>query len=155
MKKIIILIAITIIVGADTLKVSSALSSLNEFAYENPQGKKITIPSNVKTVIVFYGKSTGKFVNEYLSSKKLKYLDEINAVVIADINKMPSIIVTLFALPKMRKYKYPIYLHYTDKFAKYVLAKDEKVTIIKIKDQKVKSISYITTKSELKKVLEN
>ena len=156
MKKILILIALAItIVGADTIKVSSALSSLNKFAYENPQGKKLVIPSNVRTVVVSYEKDTGKLVNEYLASKYPPYLGRINAVFIADINEMPSIITKLFALPKMRKYKHTIYLHNTDKFSKYVPAKDEKITIIKIENQKVKSISYITTAKELRQALEN
>jgi uncharacterized protein YxeA len=156
MKKILILIALAItIVGADTIKVSSALNSLNKFAFENAQGAKLTIPSNVRTIVVSYEKYTGKLVNNYLDSKNPTYLDKLNAVFIADISEMPSIVITLFALPKIRKYKHTVYLHYSDEFAKYIPAKDKKITIIKIKNQKVKSISYIGTKSELKNILEN
>ena len=155
MKKVLILMALAItIVSADVLKISSTLSSLNKFEYENPQGEKLTIPLNVKTIIISYKKETGKLINKYLISKHPTYLDELNAVFIADINKMPSVITTLFALPKLRKYKHTIYLHYADKFAEYIPAKDEKITVIKIENQKVISIFYITTKNELIKALE-
>ena len=155
MKKVLILMALAItIVSADVLKISSALSSLNKFEYENPQGEKLTIPSNVKTIIISYKKETGKLINKYLISKHPTYFDELNAIFIADINKMPSVITTLFALPKIRKYKHTVYLHYSEEFAKYIPAKDKKITIIKIQNQKVKSISYVSTQSELKKALE-
>jgi hypothetical protein len=156
MKKVLILIALAItIVGADTIKVSSALNSLNKFAFENAQGDKLTIPSNIRTIVVSYEKYTGKLVNNYLDSKNPTYLDKLNAVFIADISEMPSIVITLFALPKIRKYKHTVYLHYLDEFAKYIPAKDKKITIIKIQNQKVKSISYASTHSELKKALES
>jgi hypothetical protein len=65
---------------------------------------------------------------------------------------MPTVITNMFALPKLRKYKHLIYLHYSDKFERFVPKKDEKISVLKFEDQKLKSISYISTKTELSKV---
>ena len=155
MNKILILLALAIsFAGADTLKVSSPIAEFNKFVYENPQGKKINISNTTRTIIVSFEKDTGKLVNEYLDTKHPLYLGRLGAVFIADINKMPSIITKLFALPMFRDYKHPIYLHYKDKFEKYVPSKEDKVTVIKLKNEKVQSISFISTQEELKGVLE-
>jgi len=155
MKKILVLLVFVIsMVGADALKISSPISGLNKFEYESPQAKKMLIPDDTRTIIVSFEKDTGKLVNEYLDAKYPPYLSRVRAVFIADISKMPSLITRFFALPKLKKYKHTIYLHYKDEFAKYVPSKDEKVTIIKLKDKIVQDISFISTKEELKAALE-
>ncbi len=156
MKKILLLLAFAIsIVGADALKLASPLSGLQKFAYEDPNGRSLNISDSTRTVVVSFEKDTGKLVNQYLDSKYPPYLGRVSAIFIADISEMPSIITTMFALPKMRDYKHTIYLHYDEEFAKYVPHKEEKVTIIKFENQKVKSISFITNEAELKTALEN
>jgi len=155
LKILIVLIAIFSFSNADTLHVSTPIKSFDKFSYETPHGKKLKIPHTVKTVVVSYEKDTGKLVNEYLNNKYPPYLAKMNAVFIADIHEMPSIITKLFALPKMRKYKHTIYLNNKEYFSKFLPPKDEKITIIKFENQKVKSIKYISTAQELKKAFEN
>jgi hypothetical protein len=156
MKRFLILIAlIATIVSADALEISSSLNSLDKFEYKNANNDKLKIPSNVKTIIISYEKYIGKLINKYLESQNPSYLDELNAVFIADISDIPSFFIRFVALPKIRKYKYTIYLQYEDEFSEFIPAKDKKITIIKIQNQKVKSISYVSTQSELKKALES
>jgi hypothetical protein len=150
----ILLAFFSLVSAADMLKVSSPVSRLDEFTYETPFGEKVKIPDGTKTLIISYEKDTGRLVNKYLNSKYPPYLARYNAVFIADIHDMPSIITKLFALPKMKKYKHTIYLHYGDKFSEFVVPRDEKVTIVKIKDKKVESIKYISTVKELKEAIE-
>ncbi len=47
-----------------------------------------------------------KLVNAALEGKPKGYLNERQAVFLADIRRMPSVIATLFALPKMPDYNY-------------------------------------------------
>jgi hypothetical protein len=156
MKRFLILIAlIATIVSADALEISSSLNSLDKFEYKNANNDKLKIPSNVKTIIISYEKYIGKLINKYLESQNPSYLDELNAVFIADISDIPSFFIRFVALPKIRKYEYTIYLQYEDEFSEFIPAKDKKITIIKIQNQKVKSISYVSTQSELKKALES
>jgi len=154
-KIFIILISIFTLIDADTIQVSTPLQSLDRFPYETPHEKKITIPNNTQTVIISYEKDTGKMVNTYLQEKDPTYLSKIHAVFIVDIHKMPSIITTLFAMPKMRKYEHTIYVYNDKNLSVFIPPKEDKVTIIKFENNKVKSITYISTKSELQRVLEN
>ena len=152
-----ILLALTILisaVAAETLKVSTPVDSLHKYSYESQHGKIKMVPNYVKTIVISFEKDNSAMINEFLNKQEPSYLESHNAIFIADINRMPSIITKMFALPKMKKYKHTIYLHNTDKFEKFVPSKDGKATILKFKDKQVKSISYISTIDELKSVLE-
>ncbi len=142
------------ILNASAIEIGSALNQLNDFKYETPQGREMRIPRSPSLIIVAFEKDTGALVNEYLTTKNPFYLQKNHSVFIADISKMPTIITNTFALPKLRKYKHLIYLHFDEKFQRVIPNKKEKVTLLHIKDSKVESISYISTKEELKAAIE-
>ncbi len=147
-------LALTIsIFAANKLDLSSPLNELSNFKYENQFEEPVSIPKDTQLLIISFEKETGDFVNDYLDTKEPLYLLAQHAVFIADINRMPSIITSLFALPKLQKYKHPIYLHYEDQFENYIPYKEEQLILVHIKDEKVHSISYISTLKELKEVL--
>lgn len=155
MNKIFTLLLLTLsILGADTIKVSSPLDVLNDFKYETPQGRQMKVPKSTELVVVAFEKDSGALVNEFLSTQDPFYMPKRRAVFIADINKMPTIITNMFALPKLKKYKHLIYLHYEDQFQNSVPHKEEQITLLRIKDAKVESISYVSTKEELKAAIE-
>ena len=140
--------------GAAQLNIGSPVNMLNDFKYENPQGRQMRVPKKPTLVIVAFEKDTGALVNEYLSSKNPYYLPKNRSMFIADISKMPTVITNTFALPKLRKYKHLIYLHYNEKFQTAVPHKDEKITLLHVADGKIENISYISTEKELKAAIE-
>lgn len=142
------------ILTAAPLKVDSPLSILESFKYETPQGRQMKIPNKTKLVIVAFEKETGALVNEYLNTQNPFYLLKHNSIFIADINKMPAIVTNMFALPKLQKYKHLIYLHYSDKLQEVVPNKEQKITLLRVEDSKIKEISYISTQQELKTAIE-
>jgi len=142
------------ILGAAPLKVGSLINSLDGFKYETPTGRQMKIPKKTKLVIVAFEKDTGALVNEYLNTQNPFYLPRNNSVFIADISKMPSVITSMFALPKLQKYKHLIYLHYDDKFKNIVPNEEQKITLLRVEDSKIKEISFISTQQELKTAIE-
>jgi hypothetical protein len=123
---------------------------IKEFNIVDQFDKIHKVTPSISIIIVSFEKGTGAEVNEFLSKKKSDYLKKHNAVFIANISAMPSIITKLFALPKMRKYKHTILLIYDEK-NKQFLQKEEKSTLYKIKDGVVENITYIDA-SDLEKV---
>lgn len=142
------------ILGAAPLAINSPLNMLDSFKYETPIGRQMKIPKKTKLVIIAFEKDTGALVNEYLNTQSPFYLPKNNSVFIADINKMPSVITNMFALPKLQKYKHLIYLHYGEKFQNIVPNKEQKITLLHIEESKIKEISFISTKEELKMAIE-
>jgi hypothetical protein len=155
MSKVLLFFMLSVLaLNADFLNVSSSITKLNEFKYVTPQGNEIKIPKEVKLIIVSFEKDTGALVNEYLNTKSPDYLTKYNSIFIADINKMPSVITKMFALPKLRKYKHPMYLNYDEKFEQSVLGKEEMVTLLHVENSVIKHISFIVRKEELKAAIE-
>lgn len=155
MKKILFFVVFSIsILNADFLQINSYISRLNELKYVTPNDAVVKIPKDVKLVIVSSQKATGALVNEYLDSQNQDYLQKNRAVFIADINKMPSLVTKMLALPKLRKYKHPIYINYDERFEEVVPSKEDRVTLMYVENSIIKNISYISTKEELKKAIE-
>jgi len=116
---------------------------IGTFSILNQHDKKVTIDDSIEKIIVSFEKDTGANINEYLSKKYPLFLKNNNAVFIANISGMPSIITKLFALPKMRKYDHEILLIY-DEDDKRFISKEEKSTLYTLKDGVIKSIDFIT-----------
>ena len=142
------------LVQAGTLEVNTPLTSLNNYAYQTPHGRNMKVPNNTKLVIMAFEKDTGALVNDYLNTQNPFYLPKHHAVFIADIHRMPTIITKMFALPKMQKYKHPLYLHYEEQFENFAPHQEEKVTIIRFEEGKASSITYINSVQELKAAIE-
>lgn len=155
MNKFLVVLTLSVaILSATPLKIDSPLSILDSFKYETPQGRQMKIPNKTKLVIVAFEKDTGALVNEYLNTQSPFYLPKNNTIFIADINKMPTIVTNMFALPKLQKYKHLIYLNYSDKLESTVPNKEQKITLLRVEDSKIKEISYISTVLELKAAIE-
>lgn len=116
--------------------------NINSFSLADQFDKKHTVNSDIQTIIVSFEKGTGADINEFLNSKEPDFLQKNNAVFIANISGMPSIITKLFALPKMKKYKHPILLIY-DEEDKRFLYKEDKSTVYKVENGVITGVEYI------------
>jgi len=99
-------------------------------------------------IIVAAQKDMSVMVNDYLKTKPKAFLEDNQALYISDIHSMPSLITKLFALPKMKKYNFSLLLIYEEEqniFPK----RDDYITIIKLKNNRVTSISY---ENDIKKI---
>lgn len=95
-------------------------------------------------MIVSFEKDTSAGVNKFLSKKEKGFLENNNAVFIADVSGMPSLITSFFALPKMKKYNYNILLIYEEEEKRF-LKKEETLTVYKLENGVIKSVSFIQT----------
>ncbi len=155
MHKLVILLLFDFsLLGADLITVDSPLNQLNNFKYETPQGRQMKVPKSTELVVIAFEKDTGALVNEFLNTQDPFYMPKRRAVFIADINKMPTIITNMFALPKLKKYKHLIYLHYEDQFQNALPHKEEQITLLHVKDAKIERVSYVSTQEELKAAIE-
>jgi len=155
MKKILVFITLSIaLLNAGTIKVDSPLELLSKYKYETPNGRQMKIPKKTELIIIAFEKDTGALVNTFLAAKNPFYLMKNRSIFIADINKMPTIITNMFALPKLRKYSHLIYLHYGEKFQHVIPHKDEKITLLEITDSKITNISFISNTKELEVAIE-
>ncbi|RYA22301.1 hypothetical protein CRU96_13855 [Malaciobacter halophilus] len=147
MKKFLLIFSLIIFAYSEELSINDEISS---FSLANQFNQKKTIDSNINILIVSFEKNTGKEVNEFLEEKNPNFLENHNAVFIANISGMPMFITKMFALPKMRKYKHEILLIYDEKENRFK-AKEGMSTLYRLENGVIKSIEFIR-KNDLEKV---
>jgi hypothetical protein len=76
-----------------------------------------TLNEETRILLVARDMDGAKLVNVALEGKPKGYLEERQAVFLADVSRMPGVIATLFALPKMRGYHYRILLDHNARIA--------------------------------------
>ena len=148
LQKLILFILIFIFADANTLKIDDKIST---FSLPNQFDKIHTVSSDVSIIIVTFEKESANLVNDFLSSKNSDFLDLNNAIFINDISSVPSVVIKMFTIPKMRDYKYDILLIYKENSKKF-LEEESKITIYSLEKGFVKDVKYISTKYELEKV---
>ena len=148
LRKLILSILISIFANGSTLKIDDKIST---FSLANQFDKIHTITSEISTIIVTFQRETSNLVNDFLSSKNSDFLDLNHAIFINDISCVPSVVVKMFTIPKMRDYKYDILLIYKENSKKF-LEEENKITVYLLEKGFVKEVKYISTKYELEKV---
>ena len=96
-----------------------------------------TLKDETRILLVASDMDGAKLVNAALEGKPKGYLDEHQAVFLADISRMPRIIATLFALPKMRDYNYRILLDRDARIAPRYPAGEGEVLWLQLEDGKL------------------
>ena len=148
LRKLILSIIISIFANGSALKIDDKISS---FSLPNQFDKIHTIGSDVSIIMVTFEKESANLVNDFLSSKSIDFLDLNNAIFINDISSVPSVVIKMFTIPKMRDYKYDILLIYKENSKKF-LEQENKITVYLLEKGFVKDVKYISTKYELEKV---
>ncbi len=131
------------ILFAQTLSVGDNYPSYKLVDQFEKTGK---IDSDDEIIIMTFEKGISSDLNELLQDKKSDYLKTKKTKYVAEISGMPSVITKMFALPKMKKYKYRIYLIKDESQGEVFPRKDDLVSVFKVKDSKIESIEFKTPK---------
>ena len=150
-KKLLLTIFLGVVAFANPLAVDSTVSELK---IKDQFEKEHTLNANIKTILFASDKATSDMLRDYLLplSEKENILEKNNAVYIADISGMPSLISKYIALPKMKKYPFSILL--LDDTNKENFVKEEgKIIVYTLENSKVTNISKISKKEELETII--
>ena len=148
LQKLILSMMVCIYANAGTLKIDDKIST---FSLVNQFDKMHTITSEISMIIVTFQKETTNLVNDFLSSKSSDFLDKNNTIFINNISSIPSIVVKIFTIPKMRDYKYDILLIYNENSKKFK-EEEDKITVYFIENGFVKDIKFISSIYQLEGV---
>ena len=148
-KKILFTVLLALSAIANSLNVGNDVSSLK---IKDQFEKEHIIDSNIKTILFASDKDTSDILKDYLLSKDADILTRNNAVYVADISGMPSLISKFIAMPKMKKYPFSILL--LDDTNKENFTKEEgKIIVYTLENSKVTNISKISKKEELEVII--
>lgn len=113
-----------------------------------------TLNDETRILLVARDMDGAKLVNAALEGKPKGYLDERQAVFLADISRMPSVIATLFALPNMRDYNYRILLDRDARIAPRYPAGEGEVLWLQLDGLQIISQQVFTHADDLRQALE-
>jgi len=135
----------------DGMNVGSQMS----FSLPDQFDKKHSLNDDTKILILSFAKATGHTVKNFLSSKSDDYLSSRNAMFLADISPMPTVIRNTFALPDLKKSSYPVLLIYDKTIAAQIKndTKADKIAVITLENGTITDTKYLTTVEELKTIL--
>lgn len=111
-------------------------------ALPDQYGNEQRIMATDEIVLMSFEKDVSVAINDYLKTKPKDFVYRHRVKYISDISPMPTVITKMFALPKMRKYKYPVMLIYDEAGAKYD-KKDGMVTVYRLDKGILKSVEFI------------
>lgn len=149
-KKILLLLAFTTYLLANSFNVNDTVATIS---LPDQFDKIHTINGETKTLIVSFEKGTGAEINDFLGAQDPTFLETHHAAYIANISEMPSLITKFFAMPKMKKYKYPVLLINDESDTRFD-AQEGKSTVYKLENGLIKEISFISTQEEITKAFE-
>ena len=139
------LLLVSVLLGTSLFADFKVGEKLPLIALKNQFGKTMKIDANDKVLLLTFEKEVAIAAADFLTKRPKKYLETHHIKYISDISKMPSFITSMFALPKMKKYPFSVMLIENDlgsDFAK----KEGKVTVYKLKKQKITSIQFVEPK---------
>lgn len=113
-----------------------------------------TLSEQTRVLLVARDMDGAKLVNAALEGKPKGYLEQRQAIFLADVSRMPRIIATLFALPKMRDYSYRILLDRDARIAPRYQAGEGEVLLLQLDGLQVVSQQALTNTDDLRQALE-
>jgi hypothetical protein len=114
-----------------------------------------TAPSTLsKLLICSFGKETGKLISSYFNAQNADYLAKNDIKLIADVSSVPSLLRSTFILPKMKKYSFEILISTQSDFSDQFPPKEDRLTVIKLENSVVQSITFVGNETELKGSIE-
>lgn len=124
------------------------------YTLEDQFGNSNTLSSATRFVIVASEKDVSGKVNDWLKGKEAGFLPKHQTEYVSDIEPMPGIITTLFALPKMKKYPFTLLLNREKEFAGIYPAQKGKIALFMLDEkQTLTDIRYLDKAEELDDVI--
>ncbi|MBD3792095.1 MAG: hypothetical protein IE918_08125 [Campylobacterales bacterium] len=102
----------------------------------------LQVESTDRLLIMAFEKDISSAINDYLKAKPAGYLNEHHAKYISDISAMPSLITSMFAIPKMKKFPFSIMLIYND-LGKEFSKEKGRITVYRIKNHQIDAIEFV------------
>ncbi len=138
MKIIIMFLLLLEILFADVLNVDDKFPF---HSFSDQFEKKLTVTPQTKEIIISFSKKNGKAVKAFLESRK-GYLKQRDAIYLADVTSAPSIAMSLFMKPALKKYDFSVGLIEDDAMAERLPKMEGKTTVIRLDKMIITSITY-------------
>ncbi len=113
-----------------------------------------TLDNQLQVLLVARDMDGAKLLDAALQGKPKGYLEQRQAIFLADISRMPSLIGKLFALPKMRDYNYRVLLDRDARVVPGYAVGEGEVVWLELRESALVQQRHFTDAAELAEALE-
>ncbi|WP_339507893.1 FAD/FMN-containing dehydrogenase [Pseudomonas sp. RL_35y_Pfl2_P42] len=114
-----------------------------------------TLDNTTTTLLVARDMEGAKLIKEALKDQPKGYLEARHAVFVADIQRMPTLIARMFAVPAMRDYSYRVMLDREGRVASRYPGAEGQVLWLQLKDRRLLEQHEYANAAGLREALEN
>jgi hypothetical protein len=116
-------------------------------------GELHTLDDDVRIILFASDMDASKMLGRLLETNGQATLDAIHAISVNDISRMPSLIKSMFALPKMRKRSYTMWLDDTGTVTAGWQREEGAVMVIQLEQRKIVSVTALKNEADVRAVL--
>jgi len=126
-----------------------------DFTLPDQFDKAHTLSGDTKTLVFTFAKATSHIVRDFLQAQPADYLSSRDALYIADISPMPTVIRNAFAMPDLKKSAYPVILIYDGAIAAKFRDEAQKnaIMIVSLENKKITTVKFADDADTLKALL--
>lgn len=148
-------IAIVLLLSLFTLTVQAATigERLAPWTLSDQHDKPYTLDNQTRVLLVARNMDGSKLVKAALQDQPKDYLEARHVVFLADIQRMPSLIGKLIAIPAMRDYNYRVVLDRDGKIAAQYPGAEDKVLWLQLDNGVVTAQKEYASADELRAAL--
>ncbi len=117
-------------------------------------GRMHEIDAQLQTLLFAPDRQAGKIVHGLLERRGKAYLHAHSALVVADIQQMPTLIARFLALPRMREYSYPLLLCRKKENCSGLPRRPDQVTVLRLEALSVRSVRYANQSATVRRMVE-
>lgn len=130
--------------------------SLSDVTINDQHEVPHTISTDIKTVIFAFSKDVGHNCNEFFASKAPGYLQENNALFVADVSGAPSLIRSMFIMPGLKDFKHTVLVMENAQTAAAYKSglETDKIVLVSLENGVITDINSLATTQELEKTLQ-
>jgi hypothetical protein len=126
---------------------------IDAFTLEDQHGVVHTLDASVELILFSRDMAGGDLVKHALADAPADLLTTRNAIYVADITGMPKLVAKMFALPKMRKRPYPLWLDRDGAATARLPDVEGRATLIFLRDFEVTRVLHVATSAEVEREL--
>lgn len=144
---------ITVIFLGIWIGCSVAAEQLSGSDYKDQWDQPVNVDASTQLVIFSADMDAGKLARAVLDSYHKEDLSANRWVYIADVSAMPSLITSMFAIPKMKKYSFSVGLDRKGQATQAWPRQDGRVTVMQLHQLAIKKTQFFADEQSLKTYL--
>lgn len=128
--------------------------TLQPFTITDQHGKPAQVDETTRLLMFSRDMTANKLAKTAFATKPAQYLPDAHALYAIDVSGMPTFVTRTFAIPKMQKYVYRIFLDRDASVTTGLPAKKALVTLVHLDHLKVTALYYASTADALTRAVQ-